>query len=368
MSEDDATTPGGLVRARLQRLGWTQTDLAFVLGTTAAAVNQVVNGRRAVTPSMAKALGAATGIAPETLVHLQAAHDLDAAEDPDPLVAERGRIASVYPLREMLKRGWIQETDSPTSMMDSVTRFFEVDSLAAVPHLSHAARRTPVESIPAAQLAWLFRVRKIAMEMPTPKYSKRRLQNAVDRMRGFLCSREDSRHVPALLHNAGVRYVLAEGLPNSKIDGVCFWLDRQSPVVGMSLRFDRIDNFWFVLRHECAHVLHGHGQRVAIVDSALDEADADGVEEEQIANFEAADFCVPRERMDSFYKRKHPFFSEQDVLAFSKILKVHPGLVVGQLHRRLGRYDLLRRHLVPVFDQIKGSAIVDGWGHFVPIG
>ncbi|MFX8692489.1 hypothetical protein ABTM44_18400, partial [Acinetobacter baumannii] len=70
---------------------------------------------------------------------------------------------------------------------------------------------------------------------------------------------EETRNVPRLLQEAGVRFVIVEGLPGSKIDGVCFWLDDKSPVIGMSLRFDRIDNFWFVLRHECAHVLHGHG-------------------------------------------------------------------------------------------------------------
>ena len=66
--------------------------------------------------------------------------------------------------------------------------------------------------------------------------------------------------------------------------------------------------------------------------------------------------------------RKHPFFSELDVLAFSKILKVHPGLVVGQLQKRLGRYNLLRHHLEPVLDQIETGAMVDGWGYFVPVG
>ena len=74
-----------------------------------------------------------------------------------------------------------------------------------------------------------------------------------------------------------------------------------------------------------------------------------------------------REKMDSFYKRKYPFFSERDVLAFSKILKVHPGLVVGQLQKRLDRYNFLRNHLVPVFDQIEDAAMIDGWGHFVPV-
>ncbi len=365
--DETALTPGEFIRDRYESKGWTQADLAFVLGVTTATVNLIVNGRRNVSPSMAKAIGAALGFDASTLVRLQATQDLSQAQEPNPMVSDRARVAGMYPLREMLKRGWIDETDSPETIIEPITKFFGVDSLDDVPHLSHAAKRTPVEKVPPAQLAWLFRVRQIAIEMPTPKYSKRRLQNAIDQMLGYRGNREEVRYVPELLHDAGVRYVIVEGLSGSKIDGACFWLDPDSPVIGMSMRFNRIDNFWFVLRHECAHVLHGHGKEVAVVDLALDEITASDTNEERVANSEASDFCVPRKKMESFYNRKFPFFSERDILAFSTILKVHPGLVVGQLQKRLGRYNFQRHHLVPVLDQIEDSAMVDGWGHFVSV-
>jgi HTH-type transcriptional regulator / antitoxin HigA len=203
--------------------------------------------------------------------------------------------------------------------------------------------------------------------MPTPPYSQTRLTAAVERMKEILANPEDIRHVPRLLNEAGVRFVIVEGLPGSKIDGVCFWLNGSSPVIGISLRFDRIDNFWFVLRHECAHVLHGHGQISAIVDAELEQLTLDLSEEERTANGEAAEFCVPQEKIRSFYLRKKPLFAERDVLAFSKIARVHPGLVIGQLQKIAGRYDLLRRHLVMVRSHIAGSALIDGWGDVVPV-
>ena len=63
-----------------------------------------------------------------------------------------------------------------------------------------------------------------------------------------------------ILAESGVRFVIVEALPQAKIDGVCFWLDKQAPVIGLSMRYNRIDNFWFVLRHEIEHVLKGHGR------------------------------------------------------------------------------------------------------------
>ena len=63
-----------------------------------------------------------------------------------------------------------------------------------------------------------------------------------------------------ILMECGIRFILVEKLPNADIDGVCFWLDEHSPVIGMTTRRDKIDNFWFVLRHECEHVLRGDGR------------------------------------------------------------------------------------------------------------
>jgi len=204
--------------------------------------------------------------------------------------------------------------------------------------------------------------------MPTPPFSPSRLESAIEQMRDFLGAPEETRRVPRMLREAGVRFVIVEGLPGGKIDGVCFWLDKQSPVIGMSLRFDRIDNFWFVLRHECSHVLHGHGQDAAIIDTDLEQASSNANEEEQIANSDAAEFCVPQDKINSFYLRKKPLFLERDVLAFAQIVKVHPGIVVGQLQKLSKRYDLLRRHLVTIRKHVTGSALVDGWGDVVPVG
>src|SRR5205814_240398 len=122
--------------------------------------------------------------------------------------------------------------------------------------LPHAAKKTLVNgTVTPAQLAWLYRVREIADELLVARYSPEAVQQAIEKLSVLRSSPEDTRKVPRILQDAGIRYVVVESLPCSKIDGVCFWLNDSSPVIGMSLRFDRIDNFWFVLRHELEHVL-----------------------------------------------------------------------------------------------------------------
>lgn len=366
---DTAQHPGTFLRQILDERGWSQTDLVFVLGCHPKSVNQIINEKQGVSPAMSKALGEALGLSPSHFSELQRAFDLASAAEPDPSVSVRAHLLKTYPIREMVRRGWIQDGDAD-SLGHQLAKFFNVANPAEVPYLAHAAKKTSYEdnSIPPVQLAWLFRVRQIAKSIAVPKFSQLRLSDAVARMREMLIAPEEARHVPRLLSECGVRFVAVEALPSSKIDGVCFWLDQHSPVIGMSLRFDRIDNFWFVLRHEIEHVLQGHGKSAAagMIDAELQGEHAgtgDNVPvEERIANSAASDFCVSHDKMSSFIARKNPFFYEKDVLAFAKINGVHPALPVGQIQHATGRYDYLKKYQVKIRQFVLPASIADGWG------
>jgi HTH-type transcriptional regulator/antitoxin HigA len=130
----------------------------------------------------------------------------------------------------------------------------------------------------------------------------------------------------------------------------------------MTLRYDRIDNFWFVLRHEIEHVLNRDG---TVVDTDLDRKRENLSVQEQRANAAAADFCVPAEQMESFMAR-HPLYSEQKILAFAKYIGVHPGLVAGQLRRRLDNYKIFTGLLEKIRHIIVPVSVVDGWGSALP--
>ena len=62
-------------------------------------------------------------------------------------------------------------------------------------------------------------------------------------------------------------------------------------------------------------------------------------------------------------KRKHPFYYEKDVVAFARLLNRHPGLVIGQMQRRLSRWDYLNRHLVKIRQFVLPAAIalINSW-------
>lgn len=359
--------PGEFIREELAARDWSQRDLAYVLGVADKTVNMIVGGRSGISAEMAKRLGDAFDVPAEFFVNLQSAYDLARATAPDPSVSKKARLQGKFPVREMIRRGWLEDVE--TALLErQVTRFFECVDLEEVPYISHAAKKSSHGEASAEQLAWLYRVRQIAREMVLRPYSSGLLRAALDKLQALTLAPEEARHVPRILEECGLRFVVAEGLPGGKIDGVCTWLDRETPVIGMSLRFDRIDNFWFVLRHEIEHVLRRDGLDAAVIDAELEGSiGEEQVECERLANEAAAEFCVPQKAVDSFIARKHPYISEKDILAFAARHKVHAGIVAGQVRRKTQNWRAFGRHLVKVRAHIADSATVDGWGVIAPV-
>ncbi len=332
----------------------------------------MVSDKRAIDAPMALQLSEVFGVPAETFLDLQKALDLVVARfkaTPDPGRATRAALFGDLPVADMIKRGWLDASMAdPRSVERALMRFFRVDSVDEIPILPHAAKKTSVAS-PAtpSQIAWLYRVRQVASEMLTARYSPASARLAAKRLLALRSVVDEARHVPRVLTECGIRYVIVESLGSAKIDGVCFWLNDFSPVIGMSLRYDRIDNFWFVLRHELEHVIQRHGGGAAMLDSDLDNQPLDVAEDETIANAAAADFCVPHEQLEHFVARKSPFFAERDVVGFARTLKVHPGLVAGQVRRHTGRFNILHNHLAKIRSVVTPNAMVDGWGDVAPV-
>jgi HTH-type transcriptional regulator / antitoxin HigA len=371
-ASEDFRTPGQLITSLLQERGWSNRVLAAVLEAEETGVSKLLTDKKSVTPEIALSLEEVFGVRAERFLALQRDFDLAKARlvvRPNPRRATRAHLFGGLPIAEMIKRGWldVQDVRDMPKVEDAVAKFFGVDTVNEIEILPHAAKKTAVSSdATPVQLAWLYRVRQIASEMMVGQFSHSSVRRAIDTLRLLTLAAEEVRKVPRILAEAGIRFVIVESLPSAKIDGVCFWLNPASPVIGMSLRFDRIDNFWFVLRHELEHVAQEHGKAVITIDADLEGERAgtgEGVsEEERVANMAASEFCVPKKTMDSFIARKAPTFAERDILGVAATLKVHPGLVAGQLRFRTGRYDRFNNHLVKIRSIISPSAVVDGWG------
>ncbi|ALN64618.1 addiction module antidote protein, HigA family [Lysobacter antibioticus] len=357
--------PGEFLREELEARNWTQTELAEIIGRPVRLINEIIAGKKSITPETAVQLGDSLGTGPEVWMNLESQYQLSKVRSADDLIARRAELYNRFPVREMIKRGWITASKNIDVLEQQFLEFFGLKQLNDPMIFFHAAKKTDADAAASSlQLAWLHRAWQAASELITGPYSEPKLRQALPRLSALRTAPEETRHVPRILDECGVRFVIVEPIAGTKIDGACFWLADDKPVVAMTLRLDRIDNFWFVLRHELEHVLLRHGRDQGyILDQEIESESVDQInEEERIANAAGTEFCVDQAELMGFVSRVSPFFKEERVLLFAQRLRIHPGLVVGQLQRRLRRYDLFRKHQVKVRSFVTSSARTDGWG------
>jgi len=357
--------PGDFIREELEARGWTQSDLAEIMGRPVETINRVVTGKLAVTPETARGLASAFGTSAEVWLNLESAYQLSRVRQDDDVVTRRARLYELAPIKEMTRRGWIESSSNIDVMEQQLVRFCGLSKIDEEPRIQMAARKatTYSETTPSLR-AWYFRVKNLATTLIAKPYSRKALLAAIDDMRGLSTRPQEVRHVPRILADAGVRFLVVEHLAKTKIDGATLWLDKNQPVVVLSLRYDRIDAFWFTLAHELSHVLRGDSLSLDsdIISASLVDNDAK-VEQERLADEFASTFIVPDDELEDFILRTRPLYSKKKILGFAGRLNVHPGIVVGRLqHRKEIGYSHSREMLVKVRDEIISAALTDGWG------
>jgi len=365
--------PGDLIREELLERGWIQADLARILGRPPSVLNQIITGKRSITPATARELAAAFGTSAQFWLNLEAAYRLSIAGEPDDGIGRRAHLYDIAPIKEMEKRHWIRKTKSATELESQLKQFFGVESLKEPPHVKLAARASvrTGEEITAAQWAWCRRVAQLGLAVHASRFTERAFKEGRIRLRNLMAHAEEVRRVPKILAHMGIRFVVVQHLPKTRIDGAALWIGakHEYPVIALSMRYDRIDWFWHTLSHELSHILNRDGYTL---DTDLVRAQTGGQttrsEVEVRADIEAADFVIPSGKLNSFIVRRKPLYSKKSIIQFAHTMRVHPGLVVGQLqHSSEIDYAANREMLVKVRHLLIDTAMADGWGKTVSL-
>jgi HTH-type transcriptional regulator/antitoxin HigA len=366
-NESRPPPPGDFIREELRARGWSQEDLARVLGRTTARVNEIITGKQELSPEIAMALEMVFGPSASEWLRRESAYRLSLVSADTREIKRRAKLYGMAPVKEMQKRGWIRPGDDITTIEEDVLKLFGIADLEEEPKI-HGAMRKTASTVPAtpAQRAWAFRVRQVAEAIPAAslgRYEESRLDACQADLRKLAAYSGEVKKVPGLLMKYGVRFVAVEGLPGTKVDGFATWLDEVSPVIGVSLRFDRLDSFWFTLGHEWSHIRH---RDFAPVDSDISGNDGPPLEvkppEERRADAEAAAMLVPPEELESFILRVGPLYSTEKINQFSNRIKMHPAIVIGQLkHRGQIGYSAHNRNIPHVREAVTKAAVTDGW-------
>jgi HTH-type transcriptional regulator/antitoxin HigA len=354
-----AIAPGEHLREELAERGWTQSDFAKILERPLKVINEIINGKRAITTETAKELSRALDTSAEVWLNLESAYRLALSNphaDQDSIV-KRAALYSRYPVGEMIRRRWIRDGDID-SLERAVFDFFSGG-------LGSFAARTgsrPVIGFNPPQEAWLYRIARLSRAVSANSFDLDRFRRDMASIRSLAGEAEETRHVPKVLADLGVKFLIVEHLKGTKIDGACIWV-QNSPVVALSLRFDRVDYFWHTLIHELEHVFHEDGLSLdEFSDGGLSDA---ALDYEKRADESAANFLVPKEELHNFMLRAGPLYTRQKIEGFAARIGIHPGIVVGQIQRAMNDYSIHRKLLERVNSFVIPSALTDGWGSAV---
>lgn len=359
-------SPGQIIQAKIELTQLSQKTVALIAGLAPATLNRVIKNKKSVDVGIALRLEAAIGVSAEELLFAQLQQDLtDNALDQSERkqIEFAKKIYSLVPVDEMLARGWltdIKDANDITAIESSLKKFFGVEDLAQVLKKdSHAAKKTNEFSpLTPSQRAWIGRARNLAHLMRLEgSFSPTKKTELINQLHFMLMDPKQVVNVCRLLSGYGIRVVYVQTLKSSKIDGACLWLAESEPVIAMSLRYDRIDNFWFVLRHELEHVFRGDG---------LHETSLDAIEDcELSANKAYLEFIDPADLIASRIQKTSGRISKEDVLGLANKLRIHPGLVAGQIQFQTKSYAIFRNLQEKVRDYLLcENSNVDGWGLF----
>lgn len=251
-----------------------------------------------------------------------------------------------FPVKEMYRRGWLRaigfEGSMAAAMADRVNLSREYVQ-KAMPRrqlalLKHRARLGS-EIDQCALWAWQCRVLLLARTGRVDgSYSRDNI--TADWLRGLAQeSRYDDGPLRAkkMLSEAGIPLVVEPRLPQTYLDGAAFLLPGGTPVIGMTLRYDRLDNFWFVLFHELIHVVKH--LRKGRIEDIFDDLDAEPDELEREADSLAGAALIPEEEWEVALARY--VRTEESVKSFADEQRIHPAIIAGRIRKEADNYVIL---------------------------
>jgi HTH-type transcriptional regulator/antitoxin HigA len=319
--------PVDAIRFRMEQQGLRQKDIADLLGGKNRA-SEILSHKRPLTLQMIRALHERLSIPSELLIREPGA-SYGAAEDVRP---------TDVPLALLVKRGWVDATSTAEELL---ARFL---APAASPVLLKqvATFGASARTNPRHVWLWLARVREVAESRPSVqrRYHPETLN---EELLKFIARLSWMEHGPRLavefLEERGVTVVVEPHLPSTHLDGAALLSRGGAPVIGLTIRHDRLDNFWFTLMHELVHAwkhLNRDG-RSAIADENIERTgEREAVEDE--ANTLAAGIFIPPAVWKRSEVARRP--TAESIAALARVLQISPAIIAGRVRHELGKFSV----------------------------
>ncbi len=335
--------PVDAILFRMDQMQFGRKDLERYIGSTSK-VSEVLSRKRPLSLAMIRRLHKGLGIPADVLI--------GGAETSQTAIGEAPEMEyTKLPLKEMLDRGCFGDFKGNAQRLkdyaeDLVLQFMHgLLPKQAEPAFLRAPlhQRGAREADGHALLAWRLCVIKKVRSNPAPReYKKGVVTTKWLKDLARLSAFEDGpRLAREQLGMAGIALVIEPHFKGTYLDGAAM-LDEGRPIVAMTLRHDRLDNFWFVLMHELAHVAKHLDEAHPLFTDNLDSPDEQDRKERE-ADEMAGEALIPQAAWEKSIARTSHL--PKDVIALAEKLGVHPAIVAGRVRHETKNFRLLARQL-----------------------
>lgn len=326
---------------RMTEQGLRQTDLVPYFGSRSR-VSEVLAHKRPLTLQMIRDISNGLGIPADVLVGTSST--IEAQDGEELAELDWGK----FPVKEMERHGYFRNfaSEGANSVGELARKFYTAvfGDAGAVPMLARRGLRGDAVNLKSRYglMAWKARVLMLARqrrkELELPSYSVLSLDTSfLGQVAKLSWHPNGIRMAIELIEGIGIPVVIEPRLTGTHLDGAAMLDLDGAPVIGLTLRMDRVDNFWFTLMHELAHVMkHLSVPGDAFLDRLEDCEATEALEVE--ANKIARDALVSRAAWRRSELASAP--TRQRVLSLARELSVHPAIVAGRVRRETGNYRL----------------------------
>jgi len=251
-----------------------------------------------------------------------------------------------FPIKEMYRRNWFEGfSGSLSDAVDNAEELVQeyVTSFIDVPIQALARQRVRLGGTVNRYvlLAWQCRIIDLAKKEGKKvinKYKQKAISNEwLNSLAHISMDNDGPQKTVDYLQNSGIRLVIEPHLPQTHLDGAAFLL-ADGPVIGLTIRYDRIDNFWFVLFHELVHIVKHLNE--GEIESIFDDLDVEAGDIEQEADEYAGEILVPEDKWTTALARY--LQTKSSIIDFAGELGIHPAIVAGKIRREADNYIILK--------------------------
>lgn len=336
---DFVTHPGTTLLESLEERGMSQADLSRRTGRPKKTINEIIQGKTAITSGTALQLEKVLGIPSTFWVNRQRNYDeyLARIEERENLENLVGWIDN-FSIKNMIKMGWVEKHEDKIDQTLEILSFFGVASpkqwkLVTENTFTAFKLAKTYDSSIEDLAAWLRKGEILAQEIYCEPYNEELFIYLLHNEIRGLTLKSPSDFQPRLIElcaSAGVAVAFVPQLPNAKVSGATRWISRDKALIQLSLRYKTDDHLWFTFFHEAAHIVI-HGKRDIYLESTKNTLETKDKEDE--ADQFAANIIIPPEVwnkfLDSIPSDRYP--SKKQIISFSEQIGIAPSIVVGRL-------------------------------------